>query len=74
MVEIGGEPILWHIMNIYSYHGIISIPVPERYFPHFLEFSILWVRSVRGIIIISIIVVILHISEKEKASINYRII
>jgi glucose-1-phosphate cytidylyltransferase len=21
MVEIGGEPILWHIMNIYSYHG-----------------------------------------------------
>ena len=22
MVEIGGRPILWHIMKIYSYHGI----------------------------------------------------
>src|SRR5215471_16660887 len=22
MVEIGGKPILWHIMNIFSYHGI----------------------------------------------------
>ena len=22
MVEIGGKPILWHIMNIYSVHGI----------------------------------------------------
>jgi glucose-1-phosphate cytidylyltransferase len=22
MVEIGGQPILWHIMKIYSYHGI----------------------------------------------------
>lgn len=22
MVEIGGRPILWHIMNIYSYHGV----------------------------------------------------
>ncbi len=22
MVEIGGRPILWHIMNIYSVHGI----------------------------------------------------
>ena len=22
MVEIGGKPILWHIMKMYSYHGI----------------------------------------------------
>ena len=22
MVEIGGKPILWHIMKTYSYHGI----------------------------------------------------
>ena len=22
MVEIGGKPILWHIMKIYSFHGI----------------------------------------------------
>ena len=22
MIEIGGKPILWHIMKIYSYHGI----------------------------------------------------
>ncbi|RMF80447.1 MAG: glucose-1-phosphate cytidylyltransferase, partial [Nitrospirae bacterium] len=22
MVEIGGQPILWHIMKIYSHHGI----------------------------------------------------
>ncbi|NPA40541.1 MAG: NTP transferase domain-containing protein, partial [Thermodesulfobacteria bacterium] len=22
MVEIGGKPILWHIMKIYSYYGV----------------------------------------------------
>jgi len=22
MIEIGGKPILWHIMKLYSYHGI----------------------------------------------------
>ena len=22
MVEIGGRPILWHIMKIYAYHGL----------------------------------------------------
>ena len=22
MIEIGGKPILWHIMNIYSQHGV----------------------------------------------------
>ena len=22
MVEVGGKPILWHIMNIYAFHGV----------------------------------------------------
>jgi len=22
MVEVGGRPVLWHIMKVYSYHGI----------------------------------------------------
>ena len=22
MVEVGGKPILWHVMKIYSYHGV----------------------------------------------------
>ena len=24
MIEIGGRPILWHIMKIYSFHGVWS--------------------------------------------------
>ena len=24
MMEIGGKPILWHIMNIYSYYSIVN--------------------------------------------------
>jgi glucose-1-phosphate cytidylyltransferase len=27
MVEIGGKPILWHIMKIYSYHGITDFVI-----------------------------------------------
>ena len=27
MVEIGGKPILWHIMNTFSAHGIKELPV-----------------------------------------------
>ncbi|MEM9483023.1 MAG: sugar phosphate nucleotidyltransferase, partial [Cyanobacteria bacterium P01_F01_bin.116] len=27
MVEIGGKPILWHIMKIYSHHGITDFVV-----------------------------------------------
>ena len=34
MVEIGGKPILWHIMNIYSHYGfndfIIALGVQRR--------------------------------------------
>ena len=22
MIEIGGRPILWHVMNIYNHHGV----------------------------------------------------
>lgn len=31
MVEIGGKPILWHIMNIYSFHGINEFFVAGGY-------------------------------------------
>ena len=30
MVEIGGKPILWHIMNIYAAHGIDEFRSEER--------------------------------------------
>jgi len=31
MVEIGGMPILWHIMNIYAHHGFKDFVVPLGY-------------------------------------------
>ncbi len=31
MVEIGGKPILWHIMKIYSAHGINDFVVCSGY-------------------------------------------
>lgn len=31
MVEIGGKPILWHIMNIYAYHGFYEFIVALGY-------------------------------------------
>ena len=31
MVEIGGKPILWHIMNIYASHGINEFIVALGY-------------------------------------------
>ena len=27
MIEIGGKPILWHIMKIYEFHGIIDFVI-----------------------------------------------
>ena len=27
MIEIGGKPILWHIMKMYSVHGIVEFIV-----------------------------------------------
>ena len=31
MVEIGGKPILWHVMKIYSVHGIRDFVVCTGY-------------------------------------------
>lgn len=43
MVEIGGQPILWHIMNIYAHHGFREFIVALGYKgelikEYFLEF------------------------------------
>ena len=27
MIEIGGRPILWHIIKMYSFHGIIDFVI-----------------------------------------------
>lgn len=47
MVEIGGKPILWHIMNIYAHHGITEFiialgykaEVIKEYFLNFYAFN-----------------------------------
>lgn len=31
MVEVGGQPILWHIMKIYAHHGINDFVIPLGY-------------------------------------------
>lgn len=31
MVEIGGKPILWHIMNIYAAHGVNEFIIGSRH-------------------------------------------
>ena len=46
MVEIGGKPILWHIMHIYARHGITDfvicggykIEVIKKYFMQYLAY------------------------------------
>jgi glucose-1-phosphate cytidylyltransferase len=37
MVEIGGMPIIWHIMKIYSTHGIVDFVVCAGYKGHMLK-------------------------------------
>lgn len=37
MVEIGGKPILWHIMKIYSYHGINEFIICLGYKGHMIK-------------------------------------
>ncbi|MAP15430.1 MAG: glucose-1-phosphate cytidylyltransferase [Oceanibulbus sp.] len=37
MVEVGGYPILWHIMNIYSHHGINEFVVCLGYKGYFIK-------------------------------------
>lgn len=47
MVEIGGKPILWHIMNIYAHHGITEFVIAlgykseviKEYFLNFYAFN-----------------------------------
>jgi len=34
MIEIGGKPILWHIMEIYSAHGVHDFVIPSRPMGH----------------------------------------
>ena len=37
MVEIGGRPILWHIMKIYSYYGFNDFIILTGYKSHFIK-------------------------------------
>lgn len=37
MVEIGGKPILWHIMKIYSYHGFNDFIILTGYKSHVIK-------------------------------------
>lgn len=37
MVEIGGRPILWHIMKIYAAHGITEFVLPLGYKGHMIK-------------------------------------
>ncbi|HEH5472718.1 TPA: glucose-1-phosphate cytidylyltransferase, partial [Campylobacter coli] len=37
MVEIGGKPILWHIMKIYSYYGFNEFIILTGYKGHIIK-------------------------------------
>jgi glucose-1-phosphate cytidylyltransferase len=37
LVEIGGRPIIWHIMNIYAHHGIVDFVVCAGYKGYLLK-------------------------------------
>jgi len=37
MIEIGGRPILWHIMNIYAHHGINDFIIALGYRGHMIK-------------------------------------
>lgn len=37
MVEIGGKPILWHIMKIYAHHGFTDFVVLTGYLSHIIK-------------------------------------
>ena len=40
LIEIGGRPILWHIMKMYSFHGVSEFIVCLGYKGHLIkEFS-----------------------------------
>ncbi len=37
MVEIGGKPILWHIMKIYAYYGFTDFVILSGYLSHYIK-------------------------------------
>ena len=37
MIEIGGRPILWHIMNIYTVHGVTDFVICLGYRGHMIK-------------------------------------
>ena len=37
MIEIGGKPILWHIMKIYSYYGMNDFIICAGYKQHMIK-------------------------------------
>ena len=37
MIEIGGQPILWHIMKIYSHHGFNEFVICAGYMQHIIK-------------------------------------
>jgi glucose-1-phosphate cytidylyltransferase len=37
MIEIGGRPIIWHIMNIYAHHGVTDFVVALGYRGHMIK-------------------------------------
>lgn len=47
MVEIGGRPILWHIMKIYAAHGVREFVILAGYKSHMIKdyFANYWVHS-----------------------------
>lgn len=37
MVEVGGKPILWHLMKIFAHHGVTDFIVPIGYLGHIIK-------------------------------------
>ena len=37
MVEVGGRPILWHVMKIYDHYGFHRFIVPVGYLGHMIK-------------------------------------
>src|SRR3990167_3681754 len=47
MVEIGGRPILWHIMKTYAAHGVTDFVILAGYKSHMIKeyFANYWIHS-----------------------------
>ena len=46
MVEIGGRPILWHIMKMYSHHGINEFIICAGYKANVIKDYLLWLQGI----------------------------